>query len=808
MLDPASWLYGDAQPKDTEEFLGHPTDQSLSTPGNRGKFTRPSSALYLAYSCCMEFSVRFFVGIMLAASTLYAQQPKPFTLQQVLSAPYASELVAAPAGNLFAWVESAEGRRNLWIGGANTPARQLTHNTQDDGLEITGLTWSPDATAIAYCYGTEAGADGKPANPAHLQRSTQREVIVQPLAANAKSIDLGEGHAPLFARDSKSLFFVRAGQVWTSDLMAALGKQVLRDTQDDRFITVRQLVIDRGQASKLTLSPDGKLLAFVSTRKEAKEPDHSFIGLFDLNARTLRFLGPSPGIDTAPTFSPDSKQLAWLRAPFTQAPEYTPERTSPNPWSIQLFDLTENCPPKRREESASPACSRTVFTAEANTPGSVLPHMATGEPLLFFARSGRILYLSEADGYLHLYSVSAQLPQRKPIQMTKGNFELEDISFDVENSQLYCSSNLNVYDPKDSDRRHICSYLLGNADTEELGMSQLTSGAGIEAHPVAATNQLAALVSDAQTPMHPALIEPPLGASPGSITPLHPGAFPKDYPAQDLLTPLQVIFSAGDSMQIHGQIFLSKKLDPKSKHPAIVFLHGGPNRQMLLGYPAMEYYSNAYAMNQYLASRGFIVLSVNYRSGIGYGMDFREAEDAGPNGAAEYNDVLAAAKYLQNRADVDAKRIGLWGGSYGGYLTELALARNSDIFAAGVSLSGIYDWNLEDNASDWKKGSNATQDALAVKARASSPIGSIDMWKSPVLLIHGDNDPDVAYAQTLTAANALTAHHVPFEELIFPDETHDFLLHRTWLAAYKAAAAFFERNLMPATALANSSPMP
>jgi dipeptidyl aminopeptidase/acylaminoacyl peptidase len=218
---------------------------------------------------------------------------------------------------------------------------------------------------------------------------------------------------------------------------------------------------------------------------------------------------------------------------------------------------------------------------------------------------------------------------------------------------------------------------------------------------------------------------------------------------------------------------------------------------MLLGYPAMDYYSNAYAMNQYLTSRGFIVLSLNYRCGIGYGLDFRTCQNAGADGAREYNDVLAAVRYLDSLPGVDPHRVGIWGGSYGGYLTALALARNSNLFAAGVDFHGVHDWNLEDNASDWKQGSFASQDAIAARARASSPIASISRWRSPILLIHGDNDPDVAYAQTPILAEALRARHIPVQELIFPDELHGFLLHRDWLAAYQAAAAFFEKILQP-----------
>ena len=89
------------------------------------------------------------------------------------------------------------------------------------------------------------------------------------------------------------------------------------------------------------------------------------------------------------------------------------------------------------------------------------------------------------------------------------------------------------------------------------------------------------------------------------------------------------------------------------------------------------------------------MLSVNYRSGIGYGMNFREALNYGAGGGSEFNDVLGGGVFLKSRPDVDPKRIGLWGGSYGGYLTALGLARASDLFAAGVDMHGVHDWTEE-----------------------------------------------------------------------------------------------------------------
>jgi dipeptidyl aminopeptidase/acylaminoacyl peptidase len=224
-----------------------------------------------------------------------------------------------------------------------------------------------------------------------------------------------------------------------------------------------------------------------------------------------------------------------------------------------------------------------------------------------------------------------------------------------------------------------------------------------------------------------------------------------------------------------------------------VFFHGGSRRQMLLGFHYMDFYHNAYAINQYLASRGYIVLSVNYRSGIGYGLDFREALDYGATGASEYNDVQGAGLYLHVRADVDAKHIGVWGGSYGGYLTAMALARSSDLFAAGVDYAGVHDWNLEFDAlvPGWDVAKDQRARAIAF---TSSPMADVDRWRSPVLLVQGDDDRNVVFSQTVQLAEDLRARHVHVESMVFPDETHDLLLFGSWLTLGSATAEFFDRQ--------------
>ncbi len=203
---------------------------------------------------------------------------------------------------------------------------------------------------------------------------------------------------------------------------------------------------------------------------------------------------------------------------------------------------------------------------------------------------------------------------------------------------------------------------------------------------------------------------------------------------------------------------------------------------MLLGYHYMHFYHMAYAMNQYFANQGYVVLSVNYRSGIGYGTEFRDVPDYGRRGNSEYRDILAAGEYLRSRPDVDPERVGLWGLSYGGILTAQGLARNSDVFKAGVDMAGVHLYGDVDDPES--------------TLYQSSAIAAIDGWTSPVLLIHGDDDRNVAFSQTVGLVQLLRAHDVPYELIVYPDEVHDFLLHSRWIHAFRATEDFFERKLL------------
>ena len=662
-----------------------------------------------------------------------------FTLEQVLSAPFPSEPTVSRQGDKYAWVFDAQGRRNIWLAEAPTfRARQLTRYTQDDGQEITALTFSPDGSRIAYVRGGGKNQAGEVPNPTSDPAGAHQEVWLLD-TRTGNTVRLGEGDAPLFSPTGEAVAFTREDHLWV--VPVAGGKE-------------RKMFEARGAVGAPVWSPDGTMLAFSSARG-----DHGFISIYEPHTQRIRMLQPSVDRDIAPRWSPDSLHLAFIRL-YTVTDTYSIDRERVTPWGVWVADAQTG--------EAHPVwqSGQTEMDSFSGLQADEFFRWGAGE---------RIVFSSERDGWAHLYSISAS--GGDAVLLTPGNYEVENVAYTPDNSTIIFAANKD-----DIDRRHLWRVSVAGG-----ALTAVTSGASVEMSPavVNAGRQLIFFHSTARDPYQPYIAN----VDGTNVRPLAPQTLPADFPKAQLVAPEQVVFKAADGLEIHGQLF--KPAQAAGKLPAIVFMHGGPIRQMLLGWHYLYYYHNAYALNQYLASRGYVVLSVNYRSGIGYGRAFREAQHRGARGASEYQDIVAAGKFLRGRDDVDAKHIGLWGGSYGGYLTALGLARDSDLFAAGVDLHGVHDWSV------LVAGLRVPLDSSerTKVARESSPISVVNKWRSPVLLIHGDDDRNVAFSQTVALVRRLREQNVEFEQLIFPDEIHDFLRHEDWLRAYHAASDFFDRKL-------------
>jgi dipeptidyl aminopeptidase/acylaminoacyl peptidase len=697
-----------------------------------------------------------FKGILLTAAVLFSVSPaaraQSFTVEQILGAPFPSQLTAASSGTRIAWVFSTKGAQNVWIAdGPQFVPHQVTHYEGDSGQPLASLRLSEDGQTVLYARGTEINAEGRSANPTHEPQQPKQQVWSVSAASGEPHLlgEMGCGEEGCediqISPDGKWAVWAAKQQFWIAPASGANPAKQLTDL--------------RGSVESPQWSPDGKHLVFSLSRK-----DHSFVVIADLSGdkvQAIHYVAPTVDRDFAPRWSPESSFLVYLKIAGTEAKRpLIPERTQR--WSIWIADT--------RTFAAH------VLWESGKAPRDSLPHFAAQS--LHFAAGNRIVFDSEADGWNHLYSIDAT--GGVPVLLTPGEFDVEDVALSSNKKTVLFSSNQN-----DVDRRHLWRVdAVGGA-----AQVALTSGETIEWSPLE-TGDGKNIVCLGSTATSPALV---YRVSPSGRELITKDALPADFPIDQLVIPQQVIFKSEDGYTIHGQLFPPKHA--KQPSPAVIFTHGGPPRQMLLGFHNLDYYHNAYAENQYLASLGFVVLSVNYRLGIMYGHDFRVPPHSVWRGASEYNDVLAGAHYLMSLPNVDPHRIGLWGGSYGGFLTAMGLARNSDIFAAGVDYHGVHDWSAF--LPHWEEESNAAPDykeALKL-AWESSPNSSIDQWKSPVLLIQGDDDRNVPESQTVDLVQRLCDYHVHVEQIFIPDEIHDFLLWKTVVTCYKATAQFFQAHL-------------
>jgi dipeptidyl aminopeptidase/acylaminoacyl peptidase len=678
-----------------------------------------------------------------------------FTLAQILSYPFPSAPVRDVKGTAIAYTIDQQGVRSIWFARAPdfTP-KQLFTSDGDDGQELSDLTISGDDARVVYVRGGDHDENWPvplQPNPALSTVEPQEQVWSVATAGGAPKL-LGNGDAPAISADGARVVFEDASGA-------------VQVAPTDGSAPAKRLFFDRGKDSELRWSPDGGALAFVSDRG-----DHSFIGVYRNGSPALEFLAPSTSQDFMPRWSPDGHAVAFIRTPGDGGPPRNPLNWNPMPWQIWVA----------RPASASVA----RVWASGNTSRDSLPQSGGG-PLLEWVAGDRVIFSSERDNWPHLYAVPAEGGVAR--LLTPGKYMAEDVSVAPDLRSVVFSANAGP-SPDDRQRRR-----LFRVDLTDGRVIPLTLGNNVtEYGPVALADD--SVGSDWISELPPLVSVQAHGAA----TVLDQGLVPGDFPDSDLVDPRPVTFKAPDGTPIDGQLFLPSG---GGRHPGIIFVHGGPFRQMLLNWHYMDYYSNAYAVNQYLASRGFVVLSVNYRCGIGYGHDFNFPARWGPTGAAEYQDVVAGARFLQRNPHVDAARIGIWGGSYGGYLTALALARNSDIFKAGVDFHGVHDWSLDVDNPVWgithqlKRYQQFDTQAMMKLAWESSPDSAIATWKSPVLLIQGDDDRNVEFQQMVDVVERLRAARVPFEQIVIPNEIHGFLRYASWLQADTATVNYFAAQL-------------
>jgi len=754
-------------------------------------------------------AVVFVVMIALALAPVASAQKAP-TIDQFLSAAYPLDLVSAKKVDRVAWIAYDRGLRNVYTAAAPDfrPVR-VTRFLEDNGIDVTNLSISDDGAVVVFVRGYSLGRTDRAANPTSDPNGADLSIWAARTAMPGTARRVAEGNNPVLSPDGKWVLYVRDGQIYRAAVPGSLVSPTVppSESQAKPFITAN------GTNSSPKWSPDGTKVAFVSDRV-----DHSFIGVFDMRTRKVTFLAPGVDRDTSPTWSEDGRRIAFIRRPGLPfgmqahagtggignppGPAYNPNAPQGRGRGGAPGQFAPSAPGGQRGQGGQgqsnitagalqiPGLMRAAFKG-GYTLSFWVADIATGEAHEFWhaapdditfanirditwANDG-VLFTAEPGEWLRFYRVSLAGDTTTPVAITPDNGLLESAAFTSlsrDGRVLYYCTNAG-----DIDRRHIWKVATAGGQPE-----QLTSGEEIETYPVVMpSGRVAVLTAGARRPQSVGIV----AANGGAPKVIYP-TLPKEFPLDAHVVPQNVITKAEDGLEIHNQLFLPRDIKPSEKRPAIIFVHGGPVRQMLLGYHYMHFYHIAYAVNQWLASQGYVVMSVNFRLGIGYGKSFRMAANGGARGNAEYQDVVAGAKYLQSRADVDPKRVGIWGLSYGGLLTAQALARNSDIFTCGVDMAGVH---LYTNVLDPEN-----------VAFRSSAISSIDKWTSPVLLFQGDDDRNVAFTQMTGLVQMLRAKGVSYELVVFPDDVHEPLLHERYLHEFHRMDTFLNKFLKGAGA--------
>jgi dipeptidyl aminopeptidase/acylaminoacyl peptidase len=389
-------------------------------------------------------------------------------------------------------------------------------------------------------------------------------------------------------------------------------------------------------------------------------------------------------------------------------------------------------------------------------------------------------FLSERDGWMHLYTVDASSDRPTAKQLTQGKWEIEAAALSLDKKKFYLTTT-EVHPGE----RHI--YAMSAEGGER---TKLTSMTGASAGPVAPDDSAIGFVYSYSNKPHEVYLQPnKAGAAAKQITTTPT----EEWRSFKWVDPQLITYKTRDGVDVYARLYtpemMGAKRDPTA--PAVVFVHGAGYAQNAHKYWASYY--REYMFHNLLASRGYVVLDPDYRASSGYGRDWRTAIYR-HMGGKDLDDVVDGAKYLVTSQHVNAKRIGVYGGSYGGFITLMALFTSPDTFAAGAALRPVTDW-AHYNHSYTSNILNDPQDDPEAY-RKSSPIYFAEGLKGALLICHGMVDTNVFFQDTVRLVQRLIElRKENWSVAPFPVENHGFEEETSWADEYKRILKHFDDNL-------------
>ena len=705
--------------------------------------------------------------LLVSASSVLAQtssrKPK-LTIEQLIDIKHPSDPVWSPDGKLVAFVWDRAGVSNFYIANADGRGEPKPLTSFSEG-QVAGAFWSENSELLYFPHAGDlwqvAAAGGAP-----------KPVWSKP--------DPGSGF--VLSPDGKRVAFVRRSQAATgnaphpSDLIIRWLSDGTESTTAHDDVSIRNIL----------WSPDGASIAYIGGSKiihHDESPSYSGEKLIYRVSEfvpgqiyALKLAGGTPVAIAKPG---EYGGLAWVDPTHLV---FDGQSSDFKNYFIYLAD-------------AATGSTKTIHEIHEEKFWSI-PDWGEAGAQPWPSPNGKwIAFLSDQDGWDHLYVMPAS--GGDAVQITKGKFEAWRPAWSHDSTRIAFDANLEGHP---GDRVLGIAKIGDDPAHSEVTYIPAAPGTNIEPHWSEGDGRLVYQHTDTRNSADLFTIGTNAGAQPVRLT----DSMPAGMDRSQFVEPQFVHYPGPDGQQVPGWLFVPKNLDKTKKHPVILWIHGDGVNQNYDGWHVQRNYAVYYSIHQYFLQKGYIVFAPDYRGSIGYGRDWRTGVylDVGGKDA---KDAWMGANYLKTLPFVDADRIGVWGLSYGGFFTLIAMTDQPKLFRAGVDVAGVVDYVMyysDPYHGDWTASRIGTPEQNPQVYANASPLSHIDRLERPLLVLHGTADVNVPFLESVWLMDeALKKHKGDLVDfMIYPGEFHYFTREHVLRDAWHRVDDFFDLHLRaPAT---------
>ena len=706
------------------------------------------------------------VGIVIAMALSFAAcavaqegaRPSKLTIEQLVEIKHPSNPVWSPDGKHVVFTWDRAGVATFYVADADGHGKPVALTSFPEG-RVEEAFWGRESQTVYFPHDDhlwQASIGGGGAKPAWTAKGRESDFAVSP--------------------DAMRVAFVRTSG--GDDGAAHKSELMVRALDDGGESVVAQ---DNVSINRPIWSPDGASLAYTvgsKTTNHDETPAYSgkkiIYRIWEYIPGQIFAVKVAGGQPVAIGSPGEYGGLAWVDASHLV---YDGESKDFKKYSIYVADIADGKP---REIHA---ISEEQFWS--------IPDWGEAGAQPWPSPDGRwIAFLSDEDGWDHLYVVPAAGGQA--VQLTKGHFEAWRPAWSHDSTRIAFDAN----EPDRPGDRHIgIANVVGNPGHAAVTYVTGGNGTNIEPHWSADDKYLVYQHTDTRNSADFYAIEAKANAKPIRLSDSMPAGIDKSQ----FVEPQFVHFPGADGKSVPGWLFVPKNMDRTKKHPAIVWIHGDGVNQNYDGWHVQRNYAVYYSFHQYLLQQGYVVFAPDYRGSIGYGRDWRTGVfmDVGGKDA---KDAWMSANYLKTLPYVDSDRIGVWGLSYGGFFTLIAMTDQPKLFRAGVDVAGVVDYVMyysDPYHGDWTASRIGTPEQNPKVYANASPISHIDRLERPLLVLHGTSDVNVPYLESVWLIDEALKKGKGelLSYMMYPGEFHYFTRAHILLDAWHRVDDFFAFHL-------------